>query len=169
MPNITIPILTIIREPNLSISQPCSGPRIPLSALESANAPDNIDQIDHVLTQKKSQPTILLSVHSFTPILGKKKRSFDLGILFDRYGDLAQKFGQLLSQTGYRVRYNEPYSGYDGLIFSACRHGEHNHLVYLEIEMNNGLLLNPAGIAEMGQKLSQVLQDLFTSQKEHTA
>ena len=125
--------------------------------------------IDHVLAQKKSQPTILLSVHSFTPILGKKKRLFDLGVLFDRYADLAQKFGQLLSQTGYRVRYNEPYSGYDGLIFSACRHGEHNHLVYLEIEMNQGLLLNPAGIAEMGQKLSQVLKDLFTSQKEHTA
>lgn len=130
--------------------------------------------IDHVLAQKKSQPKksqpiMLLSVHSFTPILGKKKRPFDLGILFDRYADLAQEFGQRLSQTGYRVRYNEPYSGYDGLIFSACSHGERNDLVYLEVEMNNGLLLRPAGIAEMGQKLGQVLKDLFAPQKEHTA
>jgi len=125
--------------------------------------------IDHVLAQKKSQPIILLSVHSFTPILGEKKRPFDLGILFDCYADLAQEFGQRLSQTGYRVRYNEPYSGYDGLIYSARSHGERNDLVYLEIEMNNGLLLSPVGIAEMGQKLSQVLKGLLASQEEHSA
>ena len=130
--------------------------------------------IDHVLAQKKSQPKksqpiMLLSVHSFAPILGEKKRAFDLGILFDRYEDLAQEFSQRLSHNGYQVRHNEPYSGYDGLIYSARSHGERNDLVYLEIEMNNGLLLSPRGIAEMGQKLSQVLKDLFAPQKEHTA
>ncbi len=130
--------------------------------------------IDHVLAQKKSrpkksQPLMLLSVHSFAPILNEKKRPFDLGILFDRYEDLAQEFGQRLSHNGYQVRHNEPYSGYDGLIYSARSHGERNDLVYLEIEMNNRLLLNPASIAEMGQKLSQVLKDLFAPQKEHTA
>ncbi len=118
--------------------------------------------IDHVLTQKAPQPVFLLSVHSFTPVLGKKKRSFDSGILFDHYEDLAQEFGQRLSHAGYRVRYNEPYSGYDGLIFSARSHGERHNLVYLEIEMNNGLLLDRTGIAVMGQKLSRVLTDLFS-------
>ncbi len=118
--------------------------------------------IDHVLTQKAPQPVFLLSVHSFTPVLGKKKRSFDSGILFDHYEDLAQEFGQRLSHAGYRVRYNEPYSGYDGLIFSARSHGERHNLVYLEIEMNNGLLLDRTGIAAMGQKLSRVLTDLFS-------
>ena len=117
--------------------------------------------IDHVLTQKMPPPVLLLSVHSFTPVLGEKKRSFDLGILFDRYEALAQEFGQRLSHTGYRVRYNEPYSGYDGLIFSARNHGERHQLVYLEIEINNGLLLNRASIAAMGHKLSQVLKDVF--------
>ena len=118
--------------------------------------------VDHVLTQKAPQPVFLLSVHSFTPVLGKKKRSFDSGILFDHYEDLAQEFGQRLSHAGYRVRYNEPYSGYDGLIFSARSHGERHNLVYLEIEMNNGLLLDRTGIAAMGQKLSRVLTDLFS-------
>jgi predicted N-formylglutamate amidohydrolase len=125
--------------------------------------------IDHVLAQKKSQPIMLLSVHSFAPILNEKKRPFDLGILFDRYEDLAQEFGQRLSHNGYQVRHNEPYSGYDGLIYSAGSHGKRNDLVYLEIEMNNRLLLNPAGIAEMGQKLSQVLKDLFAPQEKYTA
>ena len=117
--------------------------------------------IDRVLTQKMPPPVFLLSVHSFTPVLGEKKRSFDLGILFDRYEDLAQEFGQRLSHTGYRVRYNEPYSGYDGLIFSVRNHGECHHLVYLEIEINNGLLLDRTSVAAMGQKLSHVLKDVF--------
>ena len=117
--------------------------------------------IDHVLTQKAAQPVFLLSVHSFTPVLGEKKRPFDLGILFDRYKDVAREFGHRLSHAGYRVRYNEPYSGYDGLIFSARSHGERHNLVCLEIEVNNGLLLDSTGIAAMGHKLSQVLKDLF--------
>ena len=117
--------------------------------------------IDRVLTQKMPPPVLLLSVHSFTPVLGEKKRSFDLGILFDRYEDLAREFGQGLSQAGYRVRYNEPYSGYEGLIFSARSHGERHHLVYLEIEINNGLLLDRTNIAALGQKLSQVLTAVF--------
>ena len=112
-------------------------------------------------------PVLLLSVHSFTPVLGEKKRSFDLGILFDRYEALAQEFGQRLSHAGYRVRYNEPYSGYDGLIFSARNHGERHNLVYLEIEINNGLLLDRASIAEIGQKLSHVLKDVFPPRWKH--
>ncbi len=117
--------------------------------------------IDRVLTQKMPLPVFLLSVHSFTPVLGEKKRAFDLGILFDRYEDLAQEFGQRLGHVGYRVRYNEPYSGYDGLIFSARSHGERHRLVYLEIEINNGLLLDRTSMAAMGQKLDQVLKDVF--------
>ena len=118
--------------------------------------------IDAVLEQKSAQPIFLLSVHSFTPVLGEKKRPFDLGILFDCYDDLAKEFGKQLGHAGYRVRYNEPYSGYDGLIYSARSHGERHKIVYLEVEMNNGLLLETAGIAAMGQKLAQVLKDLFT-------
>lgn len=119
--------------------------------------------IDHALAQKIPAPVLLLSVHSFTPVLGEKKRSFDLGILFDRYEDLAREFGQGLSHAGYRVRSNEPYSGYEGLIFSARSHGERHNLVYLEIEINNGLLLDRTNIAAMGQKLSQVLTAVFPS------
>ena len=119
--------------------------------------------IDHALAQKIPAPVLLLSVHSFTPVLGEKKRSFDLGILFDRYEDLAREFGQGLSHAGYRVRSNEPYSGYEGLIFSARSHGERHNLVYLEIEINNGLLLDRTNIAAMGQKLSQLLTAVFPS------
>jgi predicted N-formylglutamate amidohydrolase len=59
------------------------------------------------------------------------------------------------------VRYNEPYSGYDGLIFSARTHGEKNGIVYLELEINQSLIETPEGAARMGTAVSNVCRALF--------
>ena len=40
-PKSTIPPLTITLGPNLSMSQPCRGPRMPLSARDRAKAPES--------------------------------------------------------------------------------------------------------------------------------
>ena len=44
-PKITMPTLTITLGPNLSMSQPWIGPRMPLSARDRANAPDNMARL----------------------------------------------------------------------------------------------------------------------------
>ena len=117
--------------------------------------------VDRIVRDRADASRLLLSVHSFTPTLDGKDRPFDVGVLFDGHEDLAHEFGQRLAHTGYRVRDNEPYSGYAGLIFSARRHGRQHGLPYLEIEMNNALLLTPAGVADMGRRLGRVLGALF--------
>jgi predicted N-formylglutamate amidohydrolase len=119
------------------------------------------ETIDRLIRTKWTKDLTLLSVHSFTPALRKNERKFDLGILFDRYEDLAQEVGQRLSLCGYQVRYNEPYSGYDGLIFSARSHGERHKIIYLEIEINNRLIANPEQAAHIGKVLGSVFQDIF--------
>ena len=121
------------------------------------------EAIDRLVTGKKGQSITLLSIHSFTPVLGRRERKFDLGVLFDRYDDLAQEVGKRLQQTGQRVRYNEPYSGYDGLIFSARSHGERNGLVYLELEINNGLISDKNSAVQVGRIISQVCRELFST------
>ncbi len=80
---------------------------------------------------------------------------------FDRYKDLAQEVGQRLSYNGSKVRYNEPYSGYDGLIFSARTHGERNGIIYLEIEINNSLIVDAKRATHIGQTLGAVFQEMF--------
>ncbi len=106
----------------------------------------------------------LLSLHSFTPALrGQAERAFDIGILFDRYQDLAADLGQWLSRTGYRVRYNEPYSGYEGLIFSVRSHARRHRLVYLELEMNNSLLRRSDSIGRMAEAISRACAGLFAA------
>ena len=62
--------------------------------------------IDRLLAERAGRETILLSIHSFTPVLGKKERPFEFGVLFDQYEDLAQEVGQRLHRREYRVRYN---------------------------------------------------------------
>lgn len=125
--------------------------------------------IERMVTQKGADSVRLLSLHSFTAAMkGQKRpqdRSFDIGILFDRYAELATDLGQRLeSEGGYRVRHNEPYSGYDGLIFSARSHGDRHRLVYLELEMNNSLLTRPDEIDKMGKTISQVCMALFSDE-----
>ena len=57
------------------------------------------EAIDRVIVARQGQPQTLLSIHSFTPVLGKKERLFDLGVLFDRYDDLAQEMGARLGHA----------------------------------------------------------------------
>jgi predicted N-formylglutamate amidohydrolase len=122
------------------------------------------EAVDALVKSHTGQPLTLLSVHSFTPVLGKKERRFDLGVLFDAYDDLAHAVGQRLHHEGHRIRYNEPYSGYDGLIFSARNHGEKNGIVYLELEINQNLITTTEGVARIGTALSNVCRALFSVQ-----
>ncbi len=100
------------------------------------------DAVDQMLAQHPK--ALLLSVHSFTPELRTRgdagARSFDAGVLFDEYPHLARRLGRKLEQASLSVRYNEPYSGLSGLIFSAKHHGLRHRRRYLELELNNGRL-----------------------------
>lgn len=124
------------------------------------------EAIDQLLAGRKESPQTLLSIHSFTPVMGKKERPFDLGVLFDRYDNVAQEMGARLGHDGHRVRYNEPYSGYDGLIFSARSHGERNGLVYLELEINNSLIATTEGAQGIAMVIRRVCHELFPQQEQ---
>jgi predicted N-formylglutamate amidohydrolase len=118
--------------------------------------------IDRLLAERAGRETMLLSIHSFTPVLGKKERPFEFGVLFDQYEDLAQEVGQRLHHREYRVRYNEPYSGLEGLIFSARSHGTRHGLVYLELEINNRVIAHPDQAHHVGRVVGETLQSLFS-------
>ncbi len=114
------------------------------------------DTIDTVLARRPA--ALLLSIHSFTPTLNGHDRRFDIGILFDTYAPEAQRLAQGLTRDGLRVRYNEPYSGLDGLIFSAREHGLKHGLRYLEVEVNNGLLRSASGSASIAAAVARALE-----------
>jgi predicted N-formylglutamate amidohydrolase len=102
----------------------------------------------------------ILALHSFTPVLGRDERRFDVGVLFDAYPVLARRLGRALAGLGWRVRYNEPYSGFAGLIYSARRHGEAHDVAYVELEINNALIQERAGAARLGRDVARALAAL---------
>ena len=100
---------------------------------------------------------LLLSIHSFTPELQGRARPFDVGVLFDAFDDLAHLFAQHIGATGLAVRMNEPYSGLEGLIFSARTHGRRHGLRYLELEVNNRLLRSGAQARAIADRLVEAI------------
>lgn len=112
-------------------------------------------------TIEQHGPALLLSVHSFTPLLAGRRREFDAGVLFVEHTDHAERFGLALAATGLAVRYNEPYSGYDGLIFSAQKHGRRHGIPYLEIELNNASLREAAAARGVAARVGAALRSLL--------
>lgn len=108
--------------------------------------------IDAIVSRRPQ--AFLLSLHSFTPELNGNPRRFDVGVLFDVFSDDARLVGEALAGQGLAVRYNQPYSGLDGLIFSARTHGMRHGLRYLELEINNRLLRDPHGVTRIADAVT---------------
>ncbi len=113
------------------------------------------------------RPAFLLSVHSFTPALNGAHRPFDIGVLYDDFEPMATALADRIAGAGLAVRMNEPYSGLDGLIFSARRHGRRHDVPYLEIEINNALLRREEGARELARRLVEAVRALM-AERDHT-
>lgn len=118
------------------------------------------EAIDEVLAGRPA-PTILVSVHSFTPELRGQRRALEVGVLYDDHVTLAGTLADALAATDLVVRHNEPYSGLDGLIYSARVHGTRFGLRYVELEVNNGRLRDDVGVAAMTAKVATALRTLM--------
>ncbi len=110
--------------------------------------------------RSRGAPVRLLALHSFTPVMAEVERNLDVGVLYDAFPRLAHRLGAALRRAGHRVRYNEPYSGLAGLIYSARRHGLANGIEYVELEVNNALLRSVSGIERMARDVACALRAL---------
>ena len=102
---------------------------------------------------------LLLAVHSFTPVWNGRPRNFDIGVLYDESGGEARRFARVFRDAGLRVRYNEPYSGKRGLMYSIDRHGRHYDLPNLELELNQALFDDPRATARLAPIVAQAMHE----------
>ncbi len=85
---------------------------------------------------------VVLAIHSFTPCYEGARREVDVGVLFDREEALARSLCEALAPLAaaphhLALRFNEPYSGKQGLIYSAARHAGAHGRRAVEIEVRN--------------------------------
>ena len=129
--------------------------------LEKYHAPYHA-AVDRTVAHRLGQPDgfMLLSVHSFTPQLGDDVRTMDVGVLFDPYEAVANRFRDEIAKEGLNVALNEPYSGRHGLMYSAERHGKSHGVLHLELEIKQSLISSAGDARKMGSILVRALRRL---------
>lgn len=129
--------------------------------LEKYHAPFHA-AVDRAMAHRMKQDAdvLLLAVHSFTPQLGDEKRTMEMGVLFDRHDPIAHRFRDELTAEGFVTALNEPYSGREGLMYSAHRHGIANDALFLELEINQAIIGTAADARAVGRALTRALDRL---------
>jgi predicted N-formylglutamate amidohydrolase len=115
----------------------------------------------------KRRACVHLAVHSFTPVLRGRRRSCDVGLLFDprrpREEAIAQRLKTSLRSTGLTVRFNYPYRGTsDGLTTAMRAWLPSTAYMGIEIEINQALLVSRLR-REAAQTLSAAVETVLFS------
>ncbi len=118
------------------------------------------DAIDRALRARRAAGTEvrLCAVHSFTPVYLGQSRPMEVGVLFDAFDEHAGRLEGALAAEGFAAARNAPYSGKDGLIYSARRHGRAHGLVYLELEVRQDLIDSPAKARAVAARVARALE-----------
>lgn len=96
--------------------------------------------------------SMVVSIHSFTPVYKGKPRAVELGILHDRDTVLSSRL--IKSFPNVDARLNEPYGPKDGVLHSLNVHGFSRGLHHAMIEIRNDLVSTERGQDEWAQRLS---------------
>ena len=104
-----------------------------------------------------STPVRLCSIHSFAPVYLGRARPMEVGVLFDAHDEIAWRLGGALEEEGFETALNAPYSGYDGLIYGAARHGRAHDIVYLELEVRQDLIATPTKARGIAERIARAL------------
>ncbi|WP_236694507.1 N-formylglutamate amidohydrolase [Sphingomonas sp. Leaf343] len=104
------------------------------------------------------QPTILIALHSFTPVFGGVARPWQIGVLHDG-GDAGFARGLLevlRRDADLTVGDNEPYR-MDLIDYTVPRHAYPAGLPYAELEVRQDLIADDTGQAAWAARLERVL------------
>ncbi len=102
--------------------------------------------------------TVLIAMHSFTPVFKGVARAMHAGILYNRDRRLPQTLLEMLrSEPGIIVGDNQPYAVSDESDYTAPVHGEQRGLRHVEIELRQDLIAEPAGQQEWAERLARLL------------
>jgi predicted N-formylglutamate amidohydrolase len=102
--------------------------------------------------------TVLVAMHSFTPVFKGEPRMIEVGVLYFRRTKLATIMLDLLRNEGdLTVGENAPYALTEDSDYSIPFHGERRGLEHVEIEIRQDLITSPEGQAAWGDRFARLL------------
>jgi predicted N-formylglutamate amidohydrolase len=108
----------------------------------------------------RRQPTVLVFVHSFTPVYRGVPRAWHAGVLYHRDTRLARPMlDALRREAGLIVGDNEPYAASPLTDYGLVEHGERRGLPHVELEVRQDLIGDAAGQRAWAERLTRLLRE----------
>lgn len=106
----------------------------------------------------RERPRMLLSLHSFTPVLATtgERRPWEVGVLYNTDDRTARIALPLLAAAGVVAGDQQPYSG-KLLNATMNRHGEGTGTPYLGLEVRQDLIGDDAGVRRWAGRLRPII------------
>ena len=115
---------------------------------------------DGVVASRLEMHPCVIGVHTFTKIYGGRGRDLEIAVMWNSDDRLATLFGKIFETRGFKVGWNEPYSG-ESLFYSMDRHGHDNGLPHLTVEVRQDLVETRTG----QKKFAAVIADAYAEIK----
>lgn len=122
-------------------------------------------RIDEIIDQRRRAglPTVLVSLHSFTPIYAGIARPWHIGTLYHRDTHLPPLLLKLLRAEGdLVVGDNEPYAVSDETDYTIPVHAEARGLMNTGIEIRQDLISDAAGEKTWADRLARIFVEIET-------
>jgi predicted N-formylglutamate amidohydrolase len=121
---------------------------------------------DRIVTEldtrrQSGRPTVLVSMHSFTPVFNSVARPWHVGVLYRdrRFAHILMKL--LLREDGLVVGDNEPYTITDTSDYTIPIHGEQRRLPHVGLEIRQDLIADEAGQKNWAALLVRLLLEAY--------
>jgi predicted N-formylglutamate amidohydrolase len=110
----------------------------------------------------------LVSIHSFTPVMGGEARPWHVGILWDKDPRIAVPLlAALRTEAGLVVGDNEPYSAREPVGYTTREHGVDRGFPHAAIELRQDLVANAEGAAAWAERLARALGPIVAAPDIH--
>ena len=119
---------------------------------------------------QRGQPTVLIALHSFTPVYAGIARPWHIGTLYQRDRTLPPLLLQQLRAEGdLVVGDNEPYAVNDATDYTIPVHGERRGLINTGIEIRQDLIGDQSGEKQWADRLARILREIEETLRKEAA
>ncbi|MFN2425386.1 MAG: N-formylglutamate amidohydrolase [Candidatus Binatia bacterium] len=116
------------------------------------------DELDE--REARGLPTVLVALHSFTPVYKDDRRLWHAGVLYGRDSRVARPMlAMLRADESLVVGDNEPYRVTDASDYTVVFHGERRGLPHVELEIRQDLLLGDGDLGAWTERLAAALEE----------
>ncbi|PLP57321.1 hypothetical protein CYK37_21840 [Mesorhizobium loti] len=117
------------------------------------------EPLEHAIADGARGRKALVSIHSFTPVMGGVRRNVDIGVLWREPSPFVSAILQTVQSRGHAagliVGDNAPYDWRQAIGYTLNRHGLQQDLPSVYLEVRNDLLTEP----DHFEHVSRVLED----------